>query len=114
LSAGYYRGSIAISSSGGTGSVAVSLFISAAATMSLGPSGTQFSIPQGGTLGNAAGSFSVSASNGATVPYTAGALGGAAWLSVSGGSGTATAVNSGTVGYTIDPTAAADLAAGAY
>jgi uncharacterized protein (TIGR03437 family) len=114
LTAGYYRGAIAVASSGGSATVAVTLFISAAATMSLGPAGTQFSMPQGGILGNAAGSFSVSASSGATVPYTATALSGASWLSVTAGSGTATSANSGTVGYTIDPGAAAGLAAGAY
>jgi len=113
LATGYYRGTISVSSSGGNASAAVTLFVSAAATMTLGPSGTQFSMPQGGVLGNASGSFSVTASNGAIVPFTTGAIG-ASWLSVTNGSGTATAVAAGTVGFSIDPTAAAALDVGAY
>ncbi|MES1257401.1 MAG: putative Ig domain-containing protein, partial [Acidobacteriota bacterium] len=114
LAAGYYRGTVSVASSGGSATATVTLFISAAATMSLGPAGAQFSLPEGGAIGNAAGAFSVSVSSGATVPYTARAVGGASWLAVNGGSGTATEANSGTVGYTIDPAAAGALAAGAY
>ena len=114
LGAGYYRGTITVASSGGSASVAVALFISAAATMTLGPAGTQLSMPQGGVLGNASGGFNISASNGATVVYSASVVPGADWLSVSGGSGSATSVNAGAVGYSVNPTAAAALAAGAY
>ena len=114
LAGGYYRGSVTVMSSGGSASAAVTLFISAAATMTLGPSGTQFSMPQGGILGNGSGSFDVSASTGATVPYTAAVLPGAPWLSANNTSGTATGVTSGIVGFAIDPSLASSLSAGAY
>jgi uncharacterized protein (TIGR03437 family) len=114
LAAGYYRGTISVSSSGGSATAVVALFVSAAATMTLGPAGTQFSLPLGGALGNASGSFGVDASTGATVPYTSTVIG-APWLSITnGGSGTATPGVAGTIGYSIDPTAAATLPAGAY
>jgi uncharacterized protein (TIGR03437 family) len=114
LSAGYYRGTVSVATSNGSGSVAVTLFVSAAATMSLAPSGTQTSLPQGGVPGNGSGSFNVSATNGATVPFTASVLQGGDWLQVTGGSGTATAVSAGTVSYSINSTAASNLAVGAY
>jgi len=114
LSPGYYRGTITVTSSGGSGTVAVSLFISAAATMTLGPGGTQFSMPQGGLLGNAEGSFNVSASSGATLTYTTAVQSASNWLTVSGGSGTASSSSPGTIGFSINQTVAATLTAGSY
>jgi uncharacterized protein (TIGR03437 family) len=113
LAAGYYRGSITVVSSGGTASAAVTLFVSGAATISLGPSGAQFSLPQGGVLGFNQGSFSVNASNGASVPFTA-AVVGASWISLGNTSGTASTGVPGGVSFTIDPNAASTFAAGAY
>ena len=113
LAAGYYRGTVSFVSTGGNASTVVTLFISGSATMTLGPSGAQFTLPQGGVLGYNSGSFSIDASNGATVPYTATVVG-TPWLSITGASGTATPGAPGNVGFTIDPTAAANFAAGAY
>ncbi len=113
LAAGYYTSAISVSTSAGSGTIPVTLLISAQATMVLGPAGTQFSMPQGGTLGNASGSFLVSVSSTAGVSYSASVQPGAGWLT-GGGSGTATSASPGTVSFSIDPTAAGALAAGAY
>ena len=113
LAAGYYRGVITIASSGGTATAAVTLFISGAATISLGPSGSQFSLPQGGVLGLNTGSFNVNASNGASVPFTASVVA-TPWLSLTNTSGTATTGVPATVGFTIDPNAASAFATGTY
>jgi hypothetical protein len=114
LAAGYYRGIVSVATSNGSGTVAVTLFVSAAATMNLSPSGAQLSLPQGGVLGNSSGAFFVSATTGATVPYTASVVQGD-WLQVtSGGTGLATAVSAGTVGYSISATAASALTVGVY
>ena len=51
LAAGYYRGVITVTTSGGNATAVVTLSISGAATITLGPSGSQFSLPQGGALG---------------------------------------------------------------
>ena len=114
LASGFYRGTITISSSGGTASAAVTLVISSAATMSLGPSGAQFSLPQAGVLGNGTGSFNVSVANGDSLLYSASLPGGSSWLSLNAGAGAATPSVSGVVSYSIDPAAAAALPAGAY
>jgi uncharacterized protein (TIGR03437 family) len=114
LPAGYYRGTISVASSGGSATAAVTLFISAAPTMTLGPSGTQLSMPEGGVLGNASGSFNVSLSSGVSVAFSASAAPGAPWLRITGGSGTATQANAGTVAFSVDPAIAATLTSGAY
>jgi uncharacterized protein (TIGR03437 family) len=113
LAAGYYRGNITVTSNGGTATAVVTLFISGAATISLGPSGSQFSLPQGGVLGLNKGSFAVNASNGASVPFTASVVG-ASWLSLANTSGTATTGVPATVGFTIDPAMASGFAVGTY
>jgi len=113
LAAGYYRGTITVASSGGNATAAVTLFISGAATISLGPSGSQFALPQGGVLGISSGSFAVNASLGASVPFTTTVVN-TPWLSVVNGSGTAATGVPGTVGFTIDPTMASTFAAGNY
>jgi uncharacterized protein (TIGR03437 family) len=112
LGPGYYLSSITVNSSAGTASVPVTLLISAASVMTLGPAGTQFSMPQGGALGNSSGSFLVSVSTGG-VNFSASVLPGASWL-VGGTTGSASPSSPGSVGFSIDPTAAAALSAGAY
>jgi uncharacterized protein (TIGR03437 family) len=112
LNPGYYLSSVTVNSSAGSATVPVTLLISGASTMTLGPAGTQFSMPQGGALGNGSGSFLVSVSSG-SFSYAAAVQPGATWLS-GGGSGTATPSSPGTVSFSIDPTAAAALTAGAY
>jgi uncharacterized protein (TIGR03437 family) len=112
LTPGYYLSSVTVVSSAGTASVPVTLLISASALLTLGPAGTQFSLPQGGALGNAAGSFLVGVSSGG-VSFNAAVLPGAPWLS-GGGSGTASPASPGAVNFSLDQTAVAALAAGAY
>ncbi len=112
LNTGYYFSTVTVVSSAGTASVPVTLLISASALLTLGPAGTQFSLPQGGALGNANGSFLVGVSSG-SVNFNAAVLPGAPWLS-GGGSGTASAASPGTVTFSINQTAVAALGAGAY
>ena len=112
LKPGYYLGSVTVNSAAGSETVPVTLLYSGSAVMTLGPAGTQFSMTQGGALGNASGSFLVGVSSG-SVSYNVSVLPGAPWLSGSG-SGNATPDNPGTVSFSIDQTAAAALATGAY
>ncbi len=114
LSAGFYRSTIFISTSAGTSAVPVNLLISAGGTMTLGPSGSQFSMPQGGAPGNPSGSFLVSVSSSTNVNYSASVLPGASWLRLGNGAGSATGSSPGTVTFSIDPAAAAALATGAF
>ncbi len=112
LNAGYYLSSLTVVSSAGTASVPVTLLISASAFLTLGPSGTLLSLPQGGALGNPNGSFLVGVSSG-TASFVASVLPGAPWLS-GGGAGNASTASPATVKFSIDQTAAAALSAGAY
>jgi uncharacterized protein (TIGR03437 family) len=112
LSPGYYLSSITVNSSAGSASVPVTLLISASSIMTLGPAGTQFSMPQGGIAGNPNGSFLVSVSTG-SVNFNASVLPGASWLR-GGSTGAASPSSPGSVGFSIDPTAAGALTAGAY
>ena len=111
LSPGYYLSSVTVVSAAGTASVPVTLLLASAGVMTLGPGGTQFSLPQGATLGNSSGSFLVSVSSG-SVNYAATVVAGS-WLT-GGGAGTASAASPGVVSFSIDPAAAAALPAGAY
>ena len=111
LSAGYYLSAVTVVSSAGTATVPVTLLLASAGVMTLGPEGTQFSMPQGGAPGNAFGSFLVSVSSG-SVGFNASVVAGG-WLT-GGGSGTATPSQPGTVSFAIDPAAAAALSVGAY
>ena len=114
LTAGYYRANIKVVSSGGSASAVATLFISSASTMSLSPSGAQFTLPQGGVLGQPSGSFNVVALASGSIPYTASVVSGGTWISVSGGSGTASSAGAGTVNYSVNPSAVAALPTGAY
>ena len=80
--------------------------------MQLGPAGTQFSLSQGGAVGDPNASFLVSVSSG-TLTYNATIQPGASWLS-GGGSGSATPGSPGNVTISVNQTAAAALAQGAY
>ncbi len=113
LAAGYYRGTVSVTSSGGNASAVVTLSVSGAATVTLGPAGSQFSLPQGGALGNSSGSFNVNASGGASVPFTA-AVVGAPWLGLDNTSGTAANGAPADVGFSVDSSAASGFPAGTY
>jgi hypothetical protein len=112
LNPGYYLSSVTVASSAGSASVPVTLLVAGSGVMTLGPAGTQFSMPQGGAPGNSSGSFLVGVSSG-SVSFTASVLPGASWLSGSG-SGVASPASPGTVGFSIDPAAVAALPAGVY
>jgi len=112
LKTGYYLSSLTVVSSAGSLSIPLTLLISGASVMTLGPAGTQFSMPQGGALGNAAGSFLVTVSSGSAT-FIATVLPGTPWLSGSG-SGSASPGNPGSVSFSIDQTAVGALAAGSY
>ncbi len=119
LAPGYYRTTLDIESSGGTASVPVTLLIAEASQVVLAPSGMQLEMPQGLAPGNPNGSFLVSAAGTSTINWTAAVLTGPDgtvpnWLILSSTGGTATGAAPGTVNFSIDPTAAAGLAAQAY
>ena len=113
LAAGYYTSSVNVVTSAGNGSVPVTLLISNQSTMALGPDGTQFSMPQGGALGNSNGSFLVSVSSTTGVSFNASVLPGASWLQ-GGGAGSASSASPGTVNFSLNASAIAALPAGAY
>jgi uncharacterized protein (TIGR03437 family) len=112
LSPGYYLGSVTVVSSAGSASVPVTLLLASSGIMTLAPGGTQFSMPQGGALGNSSGSFLVGISSG-NVTFSASVLPGASWLS-GGGTGAASPASPGTVSFSIDQSAASALPAGLY
>jgi hypothetical protein len=113
LPAGFYTSTITVTTAVGNATVPVTLLISANSTMSLGPAGAQFSMPQGGALGSSSGSFLVSIASSTPLSYTASVLPGASWLT-GGGSGSASSSGPGRVSYSIDPAAVKLLSAGAY
>lgn len=109
LTPGFYKSSITITSSAGTASVPVTLLVAPNVTMTLSPSGQQFSAPAGSTPGQSSGSFSVSVAGNTSVNWTASVLPGANWLSSDTSGGTATNVSAGSVGFSLDPVAIAQL-----
>ena len=114
LQAGYYSSSVTVNSAAGSLTIPVTFLIASAPVMTLGPAGTQFSMPQNGVLGNSSGSFAVSVSSG-SVSFSAAVLSGASWLTLSGGaSGTASLGSPGNVSFSVNQAAAAVLTAGAY
>jgi len=114
LSPGFYRTQVDITTSGGQGSVPVTLFISASATMTLAPAGGLFNQNAGSAPGNPNGSFLVSVNSPTPVNYTATVLPGASWLVVGTAGGMSTSAQPGTVNYSINPAVSSTLAAGAY
>jgi uncharacterized protein (TIGR03437 family) len=119
LTPGFYRTQVDIASSGGKGSVPVTLFISGNATMTLAPAGELFNQPAGSAPGNPNGSFLVSVNSSSPVSFTAaivpvGSLPIPSWLVLGTISGSASSTQPGTVSYSINPVAAAALAPGGY
>jgi uncharacterized protein (TIGR03437 family) len=119
LSPGFYRTQVDISSSGGKGSVPVTLFIAANATLTLAPAGALFNQPAGSSPGNPNGSFLVSVDNSTPVSFSASIVSAPgipapSWLVLGTASGTASSMQPGTVSYSINPMAAAALAPGGY
>jgi uncharacterized protein (TIGR03437 family) len=114
LSPGFYRTQVDITTSAGQGSVPVTLFISANATMTLFPAGEQFSQPAGGAPGNPNRSFLVSVNSSRPVNFSAAVLPGASWLLAGTAAGVSAPTQPGTVSFSIDPAVASTLAVGAY
>jgi uncharacterized protein (TIGR03437 family) len=119
LSPGFYRTQVDIASSGGTGSVPVTLFISTNATMTLAPAGAQFNMPAAGAPGNPNGSFLVSLDSSAAVSWSAAIVSFPGvpvpnWLVLETAGGSSSSTQPGTVSFSIDPVAAGALAPGAY
>jgi uncharacterized protein (TIGR03437 family) len=114
LTAGFFRTQVDITTSGGSGSVPVTVLVSSVSTMTLAPVGTQFSMQAGGAPGNANGSFLVTVTNGSAVNWNASVVSASPWLTLTSASGTASASAPGTVGFSIDPVNAAALVAGVY
>lgn len=108
-----YLTSVQITSSAGSASVPVSLFVSARPYLSLSQSGDQFSMQTGSAgPGNPPGSFLVTAAGGAA-NWTATVQPGADWLTVATPSGTASDAQPGGVVYSINGSAAT-LVPGTY
>jgi uncharacterized protein (TIGR03437 family) len=114
LSAGYYTSSLLIDTSAGSQAVPVSLLVSPGVTMSVAPQGASFELPAGNAPGNSAGTFTVSIAGSGSANWSASVLPGAAWLSLSTPSGSASSSLPGTVRFAIDPSAVAALAPGNY
>jgi uncharacterized protein (TIGR03437 family) len=118
LSAGYYFTAVTIVSSAGTITVPVTFLIAGSPSLVLEPAGVLLTMPAGGVAANPNTSFLVavtgSASPTASVAFTAALLPGAPWLNLATTSGTSTGNTPGAVSYSINQTAAAALASGAY
>jgi uncharacterized protein (TIGR03437 family) len=113
LTAGFFRTQVDITSSAGRASVPIAVLISAVSTITLAPAGQQFAMQQGGAPGNPGGSFLITVVNGSALSWSASVQPGAPWLSLSNTSGSSTATSPGSVGYSIN-SSAATLAPGAY
>lgn len=118
LGPGFYRTQVDIVTSAGRGAVAVTLFISASATMTLAPAGAQFNMLAGGSPGNPTGSFLV-AVNSSSISWSAAIVSlpnfpAPGWLVLQTTGGSSTSTQPGTVTFSIDPAAAGALAPGAY
>jgi len=107
-----YRTSVEITTSAGSASIPVILFVPNKTYLSLSQSGDQFSMQAGGVPGNPPGSFLVTAMGG-VANWTATADPSADWLTVSTPSGTASDAQPGGVVYSIN-SKAASLASGTY
>jgi uncharacterized protein (TIGR03437 family) len=114
LASGYYRSTVTINSSAGSDTLSVTLLISSTVTITLGPSGTQYSLPAAGVLGSGTGTFEVTVTGGARAAYNATVLAGAPWLAVTSGAGTATPAAPGSIGYSLDAAAIDSLSPGTY
>ena len=106
LKAGFYITLVDIVTSGGSASVPVWFFIYQAPTMTLAPSGEQFTMQAGGAPGNPNGSFQVNLAGG-SVSWAASVLPGSSWLTLNTPSGTASDAQAGNITFTINNAAAA-------
>jgi len=114
LAAGYYLTTVTVVSSAGSANIPVGLLVAQNLTMNLNPAGTQLHMQAGSAPGSTNGSFLLSVSGLSTINWSASVLTGANWLSVTTASGTASSATPGTVGFAIDPVAAAALSAQAW
>ena len=111
---GSFRTQVDVVTSAGRGSVPVTLFVTANPVMTLAPSGSQFLMQQGGAPGNSSGSFLVGSNSTTPVNWSAKVLPGATWLIPGVTSGSSSAGQSSSATYSIDPSVASKLPAGAY
>ena len=109
-----YRSSIQVATSAGATSLPVTLLVSSDISMTLNPTGQQFQMAAGGAVGNPSGTIQVLVDGGANVNWTAAVLPGSGWLTVRTTTGTSTSATPGTLGYAVDPAAAAALQGGTY
>jgi uncharacterized protein (TIGR03437 family) len=114
LSAGYYNTTLTVSSSAGSVSIPVTLLVAQSLTMTVDPSGTQFSVSAGSSPGNASGSFNVSAAGSGTVNWSAALAPGANWITLNTPSGTSTGASAGLVSYSLNPGVITALAPATY
>jgi uncharacterized protein (TIGR03437 family) len=114
LAAGYYESTILVNTSVGSADIPVILLVSANATMTLNPSGTQFQMLAGSAPGQPNGSFLVGVNSTSAVNWNATVQPGASWLQLNTTSGSSTSANPGTVSFSINPAVASTLTAQAY
>ncbi len=112
LSGGFFLSGVDITTSAGSIEVPITFFISQSVSLNLAPSGTQITMPAGGSPGNPNGSFLVSVAGG-TVSWNASILSGPKWLVLNTTNGTATDGQPGNVSFSIN-SSAATLAPQAY
>jgi adhesin/invasin len=113
LAASYYQSAILVNTSAGSLNVPLTLLLAQNPTMTLNPAGTQFQQAFGSTPGNPSGSFQVGVSGNSMIGWNATLLTDASWLTLNTASGTSTSAIPGTVGFSINATAA-NLAPQAY
>src|ERR1035441_9029515 len=89
------RTQVDIATSGGVGTVPVTLFLAANASLTLSPAGTLFNTPAGSAPGNTSGSFLVNVNSPAPVSFSAAVITGASFLSVQTASGSASSTQPG-------------------
>jgi uncharacterized protein (TIGR03437 family) len=114
LASGYYRSTITVDSSAGLATVPVTLIISQDLTLTLGPSGSQFSAPAGSSPGNSTGSFSVSVTGAGAANWNASVLTGASWLVLTSAAGSSTESSAATAGFSLNASAISSLAPATY
>jgi uncharacterized protein (TIGR03437 family) len=115
LAAGYYYTSVSIVSSAGSATVPVTFTIEPSGVLSLEPAGVEFTLPQGGILGQN-NSFLVDVSGSSPVTYTAAVANPnlTPWLTVINGTGQASGTAPGTVTFGFNQSALQALTPGAY
>jgi uncharacterized protein (TIGR03437 family) len=114
LSPGYFRSTITVASSAGVSTIPVTLLVSQSSTMTLGPSGAQFTAPAGSAPGTAGGVFNVSISGDGSANWSATVLPGASWLNVNSFAGSASAASASAIGYSLNAGAIAALTPASY